>query len=43
MYAAHVVEVAENETIRLEDYLVLQEFRDFFPNKILGQASKEGH
>ena len=34
MYAAHVVEVAENETIRLEDYPILQELRDVFPNEI---------
>ena len=35
VYAAHVVEAAQNETIRLEDYLVLQEFRDVFPDEIL--------
>ena len=30
VYAAHVFETAENETIRLEDYPVLQEFEDVF-------------
>ena len=34
VYAAHVVEKAENETIRLEDYPLLQEFRDVFPDEI---------
>ena len=34
VYAAHVLEAMENETPRLEDYPVLQEFRDVFPAKI---------
>ena len=28
VYVAHVLEETENETIRLEDYPILQEFRD---------------
>ena len=36
MYAPHIEEVAENETPRLEYYSVLQEFKDFFPNEVLG-------
>ena len=35
-YVAHVLEEAENGTPRLEDFHVLQEFRDVFPNEILG-------
>ena len=35
MYASHVLEVVENETHRLEDFHVLQEFRDVFPDEIL--------
>ena len=34
LYAAHIVEATENETIRLEDYPILQEFRDVFPDEI---------
>ena len=34
MYASHVLEAAENETLRLEDFHVLQEFMDDFPNEI---------
>ena len=34
MYAAHIVEAIENETPRLEDFQVLQEFRDVFPDEI---------
>ena len=34
MYAAHVLEAIENETPRLEEFHVLQEFRDAFPNEI---------
>ena len=30
LYADHVMEEAENETPSLEDFHVLQEFRDFF-------------
>ena len=34
MYAAHVLEVAENETPRLEDFHVFSEFKDVFPDEI---------
>ena len=34
LYAAHILEATENETPRLEDYQVLQEFRYVFPNEI---------
>ena len=34
LYAAHVLEAIENETPKLEDYHVLQEFRDVFPDEI---------
>ena len=34
LYAAHVLEATKNETPRLEDYHVLQEFRDVFPDEI---------
>ena len=40
MYIAHVVDETKNETIRLEDYPVLQEFRDFFPDEIIGIPPK---
>ena len=40
LYATHIVEEAENETIRLEDHLVLQEFRDIFPDEIPGLPPK---
>ena len=33
-YATHILEVAENETPRLEDYHVLQEFMDVFSEEI---------
>ena len=36
LYATHIVEETKNETPRLEDYQVLQEFKDVFPNEILG-------
>ena len=36
VYAAHVLEEVENETPRLEDFHVLQEFRDVFPDEIQG-------
>ena len=36
MYATNVLETTENETLRLEDFHVLQEFRDAFPNEIPG-------
>ena len=35
MYVAHIVEASEDETPRLEDYQLLQEFRDVFPDEIL--------
>ena len=40
MYEDHVMEEAENETIRLEDYPILLEFKDVFPDEILGIAPK---
>ena len=40
MYASHVLEVAENENPRLEDFHVLQEFRDVFPDEIPGFPPK---
>ena len=39
MYAAHVLEATKNETPKL-DYLVLQEFRNVFPDKIPGLPPK---
>ena len=36
VYAAHVLEVVENDTLRLEGFHVLQEFRDVFPDEIPG-------
>ena len=36
----HIEEAAGNETLKLEDYHVLQEFRDVFPNDILGLPQK---
>ena len=40
MYAAHILEASEDETNRLEDYQVLQEFKDVFPDDILGLPPK---
>ena len=40
MYETHIVEATENETIRLEEYPVLQEFRDVFPDEIPGIPPK---
>ena len=40
MYAAHILETSRDETPRLEDYQVLQEFRDVFPDEILGLPLK---
>ena len=40
LYAAHILEATGNETTRLEDFHVLQEFRDVFPNEILGLPPK---
>ena len=36
VYADHVLEAAKNETIRLEDYPILQEFKDFFLMRFQG-------
>ena len=40
LYAAHILETSGDETPRLEDYRVLQEFRDVFPDEILGLPPK---
>ena len=40
LYATHIVEAAEDETIRLEDFHVLQEFKDVFSDEILGIPPK---
>ena len=40
MYATHILEAAEDETPRLEDYQVLQEFKDVFPGEIPGLPPK---
>ena len=34
LYATHVLEATENETRRLEDFHVLQEYMDVFPDEI---------
>ena len=34
MYATHVLEAAENGTPRMEDFHVLQEIRNVFPDKV---------
>ena len=34
LYATHVLEATENETPKLEDYHILQEFRDVFLDEI---------
>ena len=34
MYANHILETSGDETLRLEDYQVLQEFLDVFPDEI---------
>ena len=34
MYPTHILEPTGDETHRLEDYQVLQEFRDVFPDEI---------
>ena len=34
LYAAHILEPTGDETPRLEDYQVLQEFKDVFPDEI---------
>ena len=40
MYTAHIEEAAWNETLKLEDYYVLQEFRDFFLDEVPGLPPK---
>ena len=40
LYAAYILEETRDETSRLEDYQVLQEFRDVFPDEILGLPPK---
>ena len=40
LYTTHIVEAVKNETIRLEDFHVLQEFGDFFPDEIHGLPPK---
>ena len=40
MYAVHILEATENENPRLEDFHVLQEFRDVFPDEIPGLLPK---
>ena len=40
MYAAHILEAAESETPRLEDFHVLLEFRDVFTDEIPGLPPK---
>ena len=40
LYAAHVLKATENETPRLEDFWVLREFKNVFPDEILGLPPK---
>ena len=40
MYAAHILETTRDETPRLEDYQVLQEFKDVFLYEIPGLPPK---
>ena len=40
LYAAQILEETKDETLRLEDCQVLQEFRDVFPNEIPGLPPK---
>ena len=40
MFAAQILEETRDETPRLEDYQVLQEFRDVFPDEIPGIPPK---
>ena len=40
MYVAHILEPTGYETPRLEDYQVLQEFKDVFPDEIPGLPPK---
>ena len=40
LYVAHILEETEDETPRLEEFHVLQEFRDVFPDEIPGLPPK---
>ena len=40
MYATHVLETPKNETASLEDFHVLQELKDVFPDEIPGIPPK---
>ena len=40
LYAAHVLEKTKNEIPKLEDHYVLQEFKDVFPDEVLGLPPK---
>ena len=40
LYAAHIFDAIENETPKLEDFHVLQKFKDVFPNEIPGIPPK---
>ena len=40
MYATQILEETGDETLRLEDYQVLQEFKDVFPDEIPGLPPK---
>ena len=40
LYASHIKEVAENEIPWLEEYPVLQEFKDVFPDEVPGLPPK---
>ena len=40
MYAAHVFEATENKIPKLEDYHVLQEFKDVFLDEVPGLPLK---
>ena len=40
MYEAHVLEASENDNPRMEGFHVLQEFRNFFLDEILGLPPK---
>ena len=40
LYATQILEATDDETPKLEDYQVLQEFRDVFPDEIIGLPPK---
>ena len=40
LYAAHILETSGDEYPRLEDYQMLQEFKDVFPDEIPGLPPK---